>query len=165
MKKDLTIDSINHHSRRQILAPIDLDDKGNPMPSMSDQDQNLDTDIIVILARYRKTGGMPEIKTSTALQYFDTTQVPSFQDAQNRLANAKTMFEQLPAQLRFYMDNDFTKAESFFKDPRNTQILKKHGFLEDDMPHPIKTDPAGSQTPQNTPPAPSVMPDNKPKEN
>ena len=165
MKKDITIESINHHSRRKILAPIDLDEKGNPMPSMTDQDQNLDTDINVIVARYRKTGVLPEIKTSTALQYFDTTQVPSFQDAQNRLANAKTMFEQLPAQLRFYMDNDFTKAEAFFKDPRNAQILKNHGFVEDIMDLSTKTDPAGSQTPQNTPPAQSLTPEKTPKEN
>ena len=114
MKKEITIESINHHSRRKLVASIDLDEKGNPMPSMTDQDQNLDTDINVIVARYRKTGVLPEIKTSTALQYFDTTQVPSFQDAQNRLANAKTMFEQLPAQLRFYMDNDFLLMAIFF---------------------------------------------------
>ena len=51
MKKDITIESINHHSRRKILAPIDLDEKGNPMPSMTDQDQNLDTDIGIVTGK------------------------------------------------------------------------------------------------------------------
>ena len=74
-------------------------------------------------------------------------------------------FVSTPAQLRFYMDNDFTKAEAFFKDPRNAQILKNHGFVEDIMDLSTKTDPAGSQTPQNTPPAQSPTPENKPKEN
>lgn len=88
-----------------------------------------ETDINLIVSRYKTTGIMPDISIKQAAQYFDTTQVPSFQDAKNRIAQAASLFEQLPAELRFQMGNDPQKAENFFKDPQNVAILEKYGFV------------------------------------
>lgn len=143
----MEIKSINHHSRRSFK----MTEWEEPI---TDQSMTSDTDINIIVSRYKKTGVMPSMPIQQAAQYFDTTKVASFQDAHNRIAAAKSAFQQLPSQLRALMDNDPMKAEAFFKNPDNFAELEKHGFLtikEEALPP--KTQPEVNQTPQNTPPA------------
>ena len=157
MTKSIKIESFNHHSRNRIT----LTDFG---PSMTDQSFTSESDINNIVANYRKTSVIPQT-INQALQYFDTTQVPSFQDAQNVVSRAKSMFEQLPAEIRFLCNNNPANVENILKDPRNTEILTKHGFLmETPAPAPEKPSNApinsSGETSSQVPPTP-----NTPKEN
>ena len=117
----MEIKSINHHSRRKIIVP-------ESEPSITDQSGASDSDINNIVARYKQTGVLPDIK-QTAQQFIDCTQIRDYQDSKNTIAKANSLFHQLPAELRALMQNNPANTHNFFTDPRNKEILESYGYL------------------------------------
>lgn len=151
--KSKTIKSINHHSRR-TRPTITYE------PSMVDESLAKDTDINIIMARYRQTGQFP--LPTRAPQYLDATTLPSFQEAKNIVANAHSEFQNYPSELRVAMKNDPANAFDFFQDPKNTPLLEKYGLVTR-VPSPTPSEdpkkaPIASKPPSEVPGGPSKTP-------
>jgi hypothetical protein len=73
-------------------------------------------DINLILAQFMETGIMPP--TNTSPQYGDVSG-HNFQEAQNQIAIAKTLFEELPEHVRSRFENEPYKFLQFAQDENN----------------------------------------------
>lgn len=91
-------------------------------PSETKQADLAATDINLIMARYMKTGVLPEGVSASEL-YGDFSTVPDFLEAQNIVARANEQFDALPAALRKEFDNDAARFLEFASNPDNTQAL------------------------------------------
>lgn len=116
------VKSINTHSRNRIILTSDG-------KSIVDQSLANEHDINSIVANWKVTQQIPNHLIKQNLQYLNCTQVGSFQDVQDKIANAKSHFNQLPAEIRKLADNDFTKIDKVFENPNNLPILEKHGWV------------------------------------
>lgn len=85
-----------------------------------------ETDINTIIASYLRTGVLDFAKKHEP-RYGDVIGA-DFQSAMNIIASAKSMFEDLPAQLRARFENDPAKFLDFVQDERNTAELEELGL-------------------------------------
>ena len=102
-------------------------------PSMTDQSDKNMVDINSIMANYAKTGLLPAFKEKVE-SYIDTTQIPSYIEAQAQIREAGELFEQLPAPVRKLMDNNPANLEKVISNPEYKDILLKYGVLEESKP-------------------------------
>lgn len=84
-------------------------------------------DINLILARYQKTGMLPEMIKADP-RYGDFSAVPDFLEAQEIVAKATEQFEALDAAVRYRFENDPAKMLAFVADPKNGAELVKLGL-------------------------------------
>ena len=88
-------------------------------------------DINKILAQFMETGILPT-STNKDPQYGDVSE-HDFQEVQNQLANAKTLFEELSDPVKAQFDNKPFKFLHFAEDPKNmdslVRILKPNGVI------------------------------------
>ena len=82
-------------------------------------------DINKILAQFMETGIMPQTKANP--QYADVSNV-DFQDMQNTLAKAKTLFEELPEQVKDRFNNEMHTFLQFAENPNNLQEMEEMGL-------------------------------------
>ena len=82
-------------------------------------------DINKILAQFMETGIMPQQKANP--QYGDVSEV-SFQDMQNTIAQAKTLFEELPEQVKDRFNNEMHTFLQFAEDEKNLPELVDMGL-------------------------------------
>ena len=83
-------------------------------------------DINKILAQFMETGILPT-STNNDPQYGDVSE-HDFQEVQNQLANAKTLFEELPDPVKAQFDNKPFKFLQFAEDPKNMDSLVEMGL-------------------------------------
>lgn len=93
---------------------------------LTEQSHASSCDINLILAQFMETGIMPNIKQNTP-QYGDVSEI-DFQDIQNQLANAKTLFEELPDPVKAQFDNEPFKFLKFAENPENNTALVEMGL-------------------------------------
>lgn len=85
-------------------------------------------DINKIMDRYQKTGILPDTIHRVA-QYIDATDPNfDFQHAMEQVAQAKTMFENIPAAIRERFENDPAKFVEFCENPANLPELTEMGL-------------------------------------
>lgn len=101
-------------------------------PSQTKTSFASDCDINVIVARFLKTGQLPQAVVPPA--YMDTTQVPVGTDALMAIRTAQQAFEQLPLALRREIGHDPRALEPWLKDPSNEDRARKFGLLVDAIP-------------------------------
>ena len=82
-------------------------------------------DINKILAQFMETGIMPQTKANP--QYADVSNV-DFQDMQNTLATAKTLFEELPEQVKDTFNNEMHSFLTFAENPDNLPQMEEWGL-------------------------------------
>jgi len=82
-------------------------------------------DINLILAQFMETGIMPP--TNTTPQYGDVSG-HDFQEIQNQLAHAKTLFEELPEHVRIRFENQPYKFLQFAQDENNYDQMVEMGL-------------------------------------
>lgn len=122
---------------------------GNGRTKQSFKDE---CDINNLMAKYLKTGHMEHVNQQ--LPRFECVSGVDFQEAQNLIANAASMFEDIPSKIRNRFDNDPGKLLDWVHDPKNAQEAHSLGFLNveklsDDSPY---------RAWQKTPPAPAEPP-------
>ena len=93
---------------------------------LTEQSHAPSCDINLILAQFMETGIMPNMKQSTP-QYADVSGI-DFQDVQIQLANAKTLFEELPDLVKAQFDNEPFKFLKFAENPENNTALVEMGL-------------------------------------
>jgi len=98
----------------------------NPKDALTEQSHKDECDINLILAQFMETGLMPNMKNNKP-QYGDVSEI-DFQDIQNQLANAKTLFEELPEHVKDQFDNEPFKFLQFAENPENNKALVKMGL-------------------------------------
>ena len=82
-------------------------------------------DINKILAQFMETGIMPQTKANP--QYADVSEV-DFSQMQNQLATAKTLFEELPEQVKARFNNEMHTFLHFAENPDNLPELVDMGL-------------------------------------
>ena len=82
-------------------------------------------DINKILAQFMETGIMPQTKANP--QYGDVSEV-DFTEMQNQLATAKTLFEELPEQVKDHFNNEMHSFLNFAENPDNLQQMEEWGL-------------------------------------
>lgn len=117
-------------------------------PSRTQQSDMENVKLANLVTRYEQT---PEIFhiAAQAAQYGDFADVPDMQEAMNMVAEARSLFEQLPSDLRREFDNDPAKFTDAASDPEQKEYLESLGFDASYLPDPPepKTDPAPGEAP------------------
>jgi hypothetical protein len=93
---------------------------------LTEQSHGPSCDINRILAQFMETGIMPNMLQNNP-QYADVSEI-DFQDIQNQLAHAKTLFEQLPDPVKAQFDNEPFKFLQFAENPENNTALVEMGL-------------------------------------
>lgn len=89
-------------------------------------------DINQIMARYQKTGVL-DFAAKHEPQYADCTGA-DFQRGMEIIANAKSMFEDMPSKLRLRFENDPAKFLDFVQNPENREEARELGLLKPEAP-------------------------------
>lgn len=130
-----------------------------PNKSMTQQHMKKECDINFIVSQFRKTGMI-----SHAKQYegsYEDYDAIDFHQAMNIIADANSMFESVPAQVRAEFDNDPGQFVKFVTNPANKDEMVKMGLmraplgkleLPDVPPEPSDQPPADA--PSEAPPEP-----------
>lgn len=119
----------------------------NPDPTMTKSDMAAACDINNIMAAYKRTG----IFTHTANgqpRYEDLPDAVDYQQAMNRVVEAQSAFEALPAELRDRFANEPARLLAFLADPNNRREAEQLGLITVPLPEQkvpeseVKSDPA-----------------------
>jgi len=105
-------------------------------------------DINVLMNRYLSTGQLPNIN-ERAPQYLDTSGY-EFQDAMQFVAEASSLFEELPSAIRTRFENDPAEFLNFTSNPENRDEMRSMGLLRDDAPTLVSTSVLKNQTQPNS---------------
>lgn len=95
--------------------------------SMTKQSEKDSADINNIMARYQKTGILPDLIKKEP-RYGDFSEVTSYMDAIQIVQLAEEQFSALDAHIRKRFDNDPSKFLDFVHDPKNQDELVKMGL-------------------------------------
>lgn len=107
-----------------------------------------DCDINILMARYRKTGVLPDAAKAAAARYGDFTQVPTFEEMQQKLIAASELFAALPAKVRRQFGNDPGEFISAAQTPEGRELLISLGLGAEKAPE-------SSEPPSPSPAAPA----------
>lgn len=122
------------------------------------QEFKAESDINTILARYQNQG-VPPRENPNAPRWGDFCGY-DYTEAMHLVADAQSLFEELPSSLRNRFENDPAKLLHWVHDPKNVQEATSLGFLDEQRlkallppPDEVSAAPAASQTPSPTPAA------------
>lgn len=101
--------------------------------SMTEQSHKDSCDINTILRRYQKTGILEHVNKYQGkyMEYPDST---TFHDAMNLVAEANSLFESIPSQIRAEFDNDPSKFIDFMQNPDNREKMEDMGLSSEHLP-------------------------------
>ena len=105
-------------------------DTGDHM--ITEQHHKDSCDIHHIMRKYEQTGICDHIARVQG-QYADYLGAPDFQEAQNAIAESKSMFESLPAKLRAEFDNQPGTFVDFMTNPANIAAIEELGLNADHL--------------------------------
>lgn len=118
-------------------------------PGKTEQSHKDSCDILNILNRYARMGGVPPMPES---EFVDLTATPSYQEALNTVMKIDSIFEQLPLKAREAYDHDPAKFMDAVYNPAERDNLialgifnPKDGVDGGDAPAPANIKPDGSQ--------------------
>jgi len=115
-----------------------------------------ESDINTIMSRYLRTGELPHVNL-LAPQYFDASGI-DFQTHMSAVADAKSLFAELPSHIRSRFYNDPGRFIDFCGDESNRTELAHMGLLSPEATRKALTPaPPTAPTPK-APPAPSPVP-------
>lgn len=111
--------AMKHNPRRKVVLEF-------PNPSKTHQSFKDECDINRIVARYQKTGLLPQVNSQP--QYGDFCTSDDYQTSMNKVLHAQNSFMSLPAKVRARFENDPAKFLDFVYDPENAQELVSLGL-------------------------------------
>lgn len=138
--------SIVNHGRVQVHLGATEDNPGRTKQEFRD-----DCDINVTVARFLKTGQMPDARP--AQQFGDFSTVTNFHDATQQVREAENEFATLPSAMRSRFNNNPGELLDFLDDPDNLEEAIELGIIPaqlDDQVEPTATPPVTD--PVTTPP-------------
>lgn len=123
MKKDQIIETRENGSRRVMVKCDHV--------KMTDQSFKKAVDINTIVAKFNKTGILPQGRSNP--RFGDFSAVPKLEEAFDAVNAAKELFYDLPADLRKLLDNDPSKLESWLLNADNKELAIKYGLMEKEV--------------------------------
>lgn len=114
------------------MGPHPLGDEKAELPSMTKQDAADECDINAIMARYEKTGVIPQ--GSRMYEFGEAISPYSFQESMNAVIQAREDFASLSSRVRARFDNDPAKLFAFLDDPGNRDEAVALGILKEPAP-------------------------------
>jgi len=143
--------------RNRVKLMFDqVDDKGNPLPSVRSRTKQAfaeQVNINTIMKKVARTGLAPQ---KSGAFYGDFSNGDDYQTCLTKINQANDAFALIPADIRKKFDNDPASLLSFLADPANREEAYKLGLLTApehvDIPRPAQQQPAGSPA-GSTPPA------------
>lgn len=119
--------SFSDATATDFTVPLD-DDDYHPSRSLTNQSDAEELDINVIMARYLKTGLVPQ---SLVQPFFgDASAMPDFMTAQQIIIEGNNAFESLPAKIRDRFNNSPVNFLEFMGNPDNEAEARFLGLLE-----------------------------------
>lgn len=128
-----------------------------PDDGMTRQEFAAECDINDLMARYQKTGLLPQNPEKRPI-YGDFTNLPSYQDALHVIMAAEDAFASLPAIVRRQFENDPAEFVKFADDPANIDQLRIWGLAEPLDPAEPVAEPKAPIAPAAAPAAPGAVP-------
>lgn len=107
--------------RVQLLIPED--EKIHVKSEFADE-----CDINNIMARYRKTGVLPDSARAAAARFGDFSDIPTYLEMQERVFAAEELFMALPAAVRDQFDNDPGKFLAASETKEGVELMTKLGL-------------------------------------
>lgn len=104
----------------------------NLLPSLTVQDDLMDSDINVIVARFGLTGHLPN--NVRVPQYGDFTGVTDYQSAVQAVRDADSAFLELPPDIRAKFNNNPQHLLEFAAQPLNNEQMYQLGLAERPLP-------------------------------
>lgn len=140
---------------KKYLRKIDVE---FTLPSLTEQCHMDECKVQNILKKYRETGRL-EHTAKYEGTYMDFANAPDYTEAQIIIANAKSMFETVPASIRSQFDNNPMKYVEFMQDENKRDEIEAMGLSTSHLP-PRDTNPTiPTPTPTKSPEAPSGSPE------
>ncbi len=146
----------NGSRKTKLIAPRESGQTGHPVPrnmfdrqavrisfpktGRTEQSHKRACDINSIMAKFQKTGAIEHLAKHPP-KYGDVSGA-DFTAAQVLVAQHKSVFEELPSQIRSYFENDAANYLNFVVDPANADFLEKEGLaglLPSDEPETLET--------------------------
>lgn len=127
--------------------------------SMTEQAHKDSCDIHHIMKQYEQHGMITHVNQHEGI-YADLISYPDFQEAQNRIAEAISVFETIPAEIRQDFGNDPARFLDFIQNPANIEQIEAYGFSSshlqplEEITDPTLTPPESQNAPTE-PPEPS----------
>ena len=113
--------------RKFYQRPGKVDENGK-IKYFTEQHHKLECDVNNIIKKYDRTGLINHISQIEA-KYGDLTGL-EFQKMQNIVAGAKSMFNELPVEVRKEFDNDPQKLITFMENPENRERAIELGLID-----------------------------------
>lgn len=132
---------------------LDFSIKFPPTSKHTRQEFKAECDINTIMGKYMRTGELPHVNL-VAPQYFDASGV-DFQTHMNAIAEAKSLFAQLPSAIRNRFYNDPGQFVDFCSEPANRTEMAQMGLLSPDVTRSILNPIPPTATTSKTAPAPA----------
>lgn len=108
---------------------------GEELVSLAKQSFRDECDINTIMRRYETTGTIDHVNRRQP-QFGDFSDVASYQEAINIVAEAEANFADLPSRIRDRFGNDPARLLEFLQDPRNFDEAVELGIVEKPTPPP-----------------------------
>lgn len=118
-------------------------------PSLTRQSFAQECDINYILRKYQKTGLVEHVNKFQG-NYADLTDIPTYQDALNKVIEANDAFSSLPSSIRKRFGNDPEEFLAFVSDPTNADEMVQLGLAHKLPIPPSTTEPL---SPEDAPPS------------
>lgn len=100
--------------------------------TLTEQHHRDDCRIDSILKKYAQTGVITHVNRAKGT-YGDFS-APDYQEAQNIIAAAKSLFEDVPAHIRLQFNNDPAEYIEFMQEPTNKQAIEELGLDASHLP-------------------------------
>ncbi len=113
--------------RQRMRVQIDFD--AETMPSKTQQSFKDETDINLIMAKFRKTGELTHLQKREPT-YGDFTMAVDYLDASNRVLAAQADFDSLSGEIRARMNNSPAEFLAFMEDPENLEEARALGLVD-----------------------------------
>lgn len=97
-------------------------------PSRTKREFADECDINNILRNWVKSGQDPFMSRVGLKQFLDLTSVGDFRSSMDKVANARVLFESLPADVREFFRNDPARFLAGLNDPRSIQVMVDAGL-------------------------------------
>jgi len=95
-----------------------------------------ETDLNQIVARFLRTGKLPNVNEQARGVFADVTQIGDFGDVLRRSLAGKEAFASLPAKIRSRFENDPVQFVEFLQDPANRKEAEDLGLVKAAPPPP-----------------------------
>ena len=111
----------------------DVDEDGNPNPSMTEQKHKKECDINHIIKQYDKKGLLTHVNNAVK-NYGDFTEVNEYQESLNTVIKADEAFGAMPSDIRKRFNNNAGEFFEFATNPENEDEMVALGLAVREVP-------------------------------